>query len=111
MSCTLSGRAELAPVEPYLYVEFEMEKLGHVNAQTYITPDHMAQHHEFREQLDQSYLPGLIRQITAVLRDYPLRGERPRPWQPSDLESKDRRLGRFWSRWNWLGTRLRRRTR
>jgi hypothetical protein len=106
MNRALSGKAELAPVEPYLHLGFEMEKLGHIDAQIYITPDNMSQYHEFREQIDQSYLPGLIRQITAVLQNYPLRGERPREGHPSDLESKDRRLGRFWSRGNWLGIRI-----
>jgi hypothetical protein len=61
MNRTLSGEAELAPMEPYFYSKFEMERLGHINVQTCITPDSMSQHHEFREQIDQSYLHGLIR--------------------------------------------------
>ncbi len=77
MSRTMSGKAELAPIEPYLYITFEMDKLGHVNVQTRITPENVSQHHEFKEQIDQSYLPGLIRQVTTVLQDYPIRGKRP----------------------------------
>jgi hypothetical protein len=95
MSQTLSGKAELTPVEPNLYVSFEIDKLGHIRAQIYVTPDHMSQHHEFREEIDQSYLPSLIRQLRAVLQDYPIRGKKPREWQHSDLKSKDSRLGRF----------------
>jgi hypothetical protein len=106
MSKTMSGKAELAPMEPNLYARFEIDKLGHISTQIYITPDHMSQHHEFQEEIDQSYLPGLIRQLRTVLQDYPIRGNRPRERQPSDLKSKDGRLGQLWSRWNWLGIRL-----
>jgi len=77
MSRTMSGKAEFSPVEPNLYVKFEMDKLGHVAVQTDITPEHLSQSHEFREQIDQSYLPDLVRQIRTVLQNYPIRGETP----------------------------------
>ncbi len=70
----MSGTAELAPVEPNLHIKFEMDKLGHIAMQINITPEYMTQDHEFREQIDQSYLPGLIRQIKTVLQNYPIRG-------------------------------------
>jgi hypothetical protein len=76
MSRTMSGKAELAPIEPNLYVVFEMDKLGHIAVQINLTPEPLSQHHEFREQIDQSYLPGLIRQITTVLQRYPIQGTR-----------------------------------
>jgi len=78
MSRTVSGKAELAPIEPNPDIAFEMDKLGRIAVQIRITPDHMSQDHEFREQIDQSYLPGLIRQVRTVLQNYPIRGERPR---------------------------------
>ena len=76
ISRTMSGKAELVPVEPNLYIKLEMDKLGHVAMQVNITPEHMSQRHEFREQIDQSYLPGLIRQIKTVLQKYPIQGKR-----------------------------------
>ncbi len=75
MSRTMSGKADLAPMEPELDITFEMGELRHISAQTRITLDN--QHHEFHAQIDQSYLPGLIRQIRMVLQDYPVRGKRP----------------------------------
>jgi hypothetical protein len=76
MSRTMSGRAELAPVEPNLHIKFEMGKLGHIAMQINITPEYMSQDHEFREEIDQSYLPALIRQIRTVLQKYPIQGTR-----------------------------------
>ena len=76
MSRTMSGKAELAPGEPNLYIKFEMDKLGHVAVQIDITPENMSQDHEFREEIDQSYLPGLTRQVRTVLEKYPIQGKR-----------------------------------
>ena len=43
-----------------------------------ITPDHLQQRHVFHFEIDQSYLPGLIRQCDRIVRDHPPRGARHR---------------------------------
>ncbi len=78
----LSGKiqsAALAPFEPELKVSLEAsDDLGHVRAQVEITPDHLAQAHRFEFEVDQSYLPGIIRQCSAIVQEYPIRGQRDR---------------------------------
>ena len=74
----LRGEASLAvldPCEPELRVLLETaDRLGHIRAQVEITPDHLSQSHKMEFQIDQSYLAGIIRQCSAILRDYPVRG-------------------------------------
>lgn len=102
MSRTMSGTADLAPAEPNRFVGFEMDKLEHIAVPIRITPEQMSEHHEFRDQIDQSYLPGLIQQLRTILQDYPIRGERPGECKPPDQASRDRRLGRLRACWNRL---------
>ncbi|MDP3937548.1 MAG: hypothetical protein Q8R92_05355 [Deltaproteobacteria bacterium] len=71
--------AALDPIEPELQLSLEeADRLGHVRAQVEITPDHLAQKHRFEFEVDQSYLPGIIRQCSAIVQEYPIRGERDR---------------------------------
>ncbi len=42
-----------------------------------LTPDPLVQRHWFEFAIDQSYLPGTIRQIDAVLAAFPVRGTIP----------------------------------
>lgn len=68
--------AVLDPFEPELKVSLDgADRLGHVRARVEITPDHLAQWHRFEFELDQSYLPGIIRQCSAIVREYPIRGQ------------------------------------
>jgi hypothetical protein len=69
--------AALDPLEPELRVSLEAsDGLGHVRAQVEITPDHLLQAHRFEFEVDQSYLPGIIRQCSAIVQEYPIRGQR-----------------------------------
>lgn len=68
--------AALDPLEPELNLSLEaVGHLGHVLARVEITPDHLAQAHRFEFEVDQSYLPGIIRQCSAIVQEYPIRGE------------------------------------
>ena len=67
--------AALDPLEPELRVAVEtVDCLGHLRARVEITPDHLAQAHRMEFDLDQTYLPEIIRGCTAVVREYPIRG-------------------------------------
>ena len=70
-----STSAALDPLEPELAVSLEVaDCLGHVRVQVEITPDHLAQSHKMEFDLDQSYLPDIIKQCSAIVREYPIRG-------------------------------------
>ncbi len=70
-----SGTAMLDPYEPELKVCLETaDRVGHIRAQVEITPDHLTQSHRMEFDLDQSYLPDIIKQCGAILEDYPVRG-------------------------------------
>ncbi len=69
-----SGSAVLDPFEPELKVLLETADLvGHIRARVEITPDHMTQSHRMEFDLDQSYLPDIIKQCSAILQEYPVR--------------------------------------
>jgi hypothetical protein len=69
--------AALAPFEPALKVSLEaVGLLGHIRVQVDITPDHLAQEHRFAFEVDQSCLPSIIRQCSAIVKEYPIRGQR-----------------------------------
>ena len=68
-------RATLEPLEPELRISLEAtDKVGHVRADVEITRDHLAQTHRMQFEIDQSYLPAIIEQCTAVVRAHPVRG-------------------------------------
>jgi hypothetical protein len=71
--------AALDPLEPELKVSLEVaDGVDHIRAQVEITPDHLAQAHQFAFEVDQSYLPGIIRQCWAIVQENPIRGQRNR---------------------------------
>jgi len=75
---TLSGSASLLCIEPGLSVELHaVGSTGGLEATVQITPDNLTQDHRFRFTLDQSFLPSVVSQCKALLRQYPIRGERP----------------------------------
>jgi hypothetical protein len=70
-----SGSAVLDPFEPELKVSLEAaDSLGHIRAQVEITPDHLVQSHNMEFEVDQSYLPSIIKQCSAIVQEYPIRG-------------------------------------
>ena len=71
---SLSGEAVLNSYEPELRVTIKNTDMqGHLNMRVEITPDHMSQMHRFDFQLDQTYLPGIIRDCRAIVAAYPIR--------------------------------------
>jgi hypothetical protein len=69
----LQGEAVLDSVEPNLAVRLRAsDGLGHIAARVEITPDHLSEGHWFEYELDQSYLPGVMRQCDAILAEYPV---------------------------------------
>jgi hypothetical protein len=73
---TLKGKALLPCMEPNLGVELTATNVrGTIEADIRITPDHLTQEHVFRFTIDQSYLPGIMRDIRGVLAKLPVRGE------------------------------------
>lgn len=67
--------ASLAPIEPKLKALLAAtDRLGHMRVRVEITADHLAQAHRFEFELDQSYLPGIVRQCSAIVQQYPIRG-------------------------------------
>jgi hypothetical protein len=68
-------RAVLEPLEPELSVEFvQVDTLGHFTMRVQITPDHLTQEHRFEFEIDQTFLPGIVRDCRAIARSYPVRG-------------------------------------
>lgn len=51
---------------------------GHITMEVSITPDHMSQRHWFQFEIDQSYLPPLVKQCQSILEAYPIKGSRDR---------------------------------
>jgi hypothetical protein len=70
---SLKGVAKLDCIEPNLSAKLEMHWNGGIGVQINITPDHLAQTHSFEDALDQTYLPGIIRQCDEVLSRLPIR--------------------------------------
>ena len=70
-----SNTAALDPLEPELKVSLQaLDRLGHVRAKVEITPDHLVQLHQMVFEIDQSYLPDIIKQCLAIVQEYPIRG-------------------------------------
>lgn len=67
--------AALEPFEPELKLLIEAtDGRGHFRAQVEITPDHLMQSHRFAFEIDQSFLPIIIRQCSTIVHEYPIRG-------------------------------------
>ena len=50
------------------------DRRGHISAGVEITPDHLTQTHHLTFEIDQSYLPDIIKECAAIVRTYPIRG-------------------------------------
>jgi hypothetical protein len=69
----LKGEAVLGCMEPNLRVEMHAKSLGHIEVKTTLTPDHMTESHGFTEQIDQTFLPGILEGLRLVMSRYPVR--------------------------------------
>ena len=73
-----SSSAILDPLEPELMLSLKADgRLGHIRVQVKITPDPSAQFHKMEFEIDQSYLPNIIKQCATILQEYPVRGLKP----------------------------------
>lgn len=72
---TLKGEANLECMEPELSVCIKSSSHSHLEMEVNITPNHLEQEHKYHFEIDQSYLPQLIRQCNGVLESNPIRGE------------------------------------
>jgi hypothetical protein len=72
------GIAELRCMEPNLSIRLELGKLGSGTVRVCLTPDHLKETHEVEFDIDQSYLPPVIRQLERILAAYPVRNRPPR---------------------------------
>ena len=71
---SLSDEAVLSSFEPELRVTIRgSDTKGHLSMRVDITPDHMSQSHRFDFQIDQTYLPAVIRDCQAIVAAYPIR--------------------------------------
>lgn len=65
---------EMSPLEPELGITIKaIDSLGHLELTIEITPDHLSQEHNFKFEIDQSYLPALVSQCRDLLELYPCR--------------------------------------
>lgn len=78
MHASLAGEATLNCMEPELDLTLKMQPGGRIALDVEITPNHLAQKHWFQFDIDQSYLPELIRNCQKVLEKYPLKHEQNR---------------------------------
>lgn len=68
--------AALTPLEPELSVLLKMsDSVGHIRAQVDITPNHLLQSHRLEFEIDQSFLPDIIKHCSIILEKYPIRGQ------------------------------------
>ncbi|RKP47779.1 hypothetical protein D7S86_22760 [Pararobbsia silviterrae] len=70
---SLSGAAKLQCMEPNLAATLTASTGGRIDVEIHITPDHMAEAHEFKGSIDQTFLPAIILQCRELLAEYPVR--------------------------------------
>lgn len=75
---TIEGETELPSMEPELDVNVSLNKLGHGSLVVNITPDHLNEHHEFTFEVDQSFLPAVIKNLEDVLNRHPIKEDKER---------------------------------
>jgi hypothetical protein len=74
-SGSVSGQTQRARGPRQVAGEAKNSKTGHLDCTVAITGDHLSEEHRFSFGIDQSYLPGLLAQLGAVLREYPIQDE------------------------------------
>ena len=84
-----ASSALLDPLEPELRVELKAtDRLGHIRTVVEITPDHLRQSHRLEYEIDQSFLPEIVRKCSSIVREYPIRGERGEGWHLTSGRSR-----------------------
>ena len=75
---TVHGEAELPCIETELRAKVVLDELGNGCLTVNITPNNLEESHRFTFEVDQSFLPGVIRSLESVLDRYPIRGNKSR---------------------------------
>jgi hypothetical protein len=70
---TLEGTAMLDCMEPNLRIVLTSAGGGKVGIEISITPDHLKESHHYCREIDQSYLPPIIKECGKILELYPIR--------------------------------------
>jgi hypothetical protein len=65
MDKSVAGNARLSGIEPYLTLQFAMDKLGNIAAELDVLNECEETHH-VKFSLDQSFLPAVISQLKAL---------------------------------------------
>lgn len=73
MQSSFSGVAELGCMEPEFDLKLKVKEQGRIEMQVSINPDHPFQSHRFKFEIDQSFLPKLIRECRKTLTEYPIK--------------------------------------
>jgi hypothetical protein len=74
---TVEGTAELLCTEPNLGARVVLDKMGRGTLRVQLAQNYEEEHHEVTTRIDQSYLPRVISDLSRILAEYPLRGQRP----------------------------------
>jgi hypothetical protein len=69
----IEGNAELKCMEPNLNAVVKLNSQGTGTFTVRLTPDPIKQKHQVEFEIDQSYLPEVIRQIEVNLEKFPIR--------------------------------------
>jgi hypothetical protein len=70
---TLAGTAELSCIEPNLSIKLTTGPTGRVALVTSLTPDQLTESHQYKDEIDLSYLPAVIQGIEGILAGYPVK--------------------------------------
>ena len=63
----------MGEIEPDLKMRIQrIDQLGHFSMHVDITPDYLNQQHSFEFEIDQSYLPDIIRLCRSIIAKYPV---------------------------------------
>jgi hypothetical protein len=71
---SLEGSATFGSLDPGFEILLEMKTAGQIDLTVDITPDIIGEDHQFRVEIDQSYLPAAIAGLEGILTAYPIRG-------------------------------------
>jgi hypothetical protein len=83
----LAGEAKLECMEPNIDLKIKMKNAGRCELTVSLTPDHLYQEHSCIFDLDQSYLPPLLKSLEQILQAYPLKEQNYSPIQTSNVAS------------------------
>jgi hypothetical protein len=70
---TFKGKVEFFWMNPNFSVRMEIGKRGQLSLIVEITPENLEQQHKFTFNIDQSYLPPLIKELKAILKNFPIK--------------------------------------